>query len=543
MPLLSSGSNHRFYGRTPPALFLWTATLASLVNVSLASPAVAQSAGAPTSDANGLNQPSDSGRLEEIVVSAQRRLENQQNVPLAITAISAGDLARNGTSGTQDLGQAVPGLVINTVVAAGAPFLRGVGSDQIEPASEPSVATYVDGVYIASPQANLFSFNNIDRIEVLKGPQGTLFGRNASGGVIQVITRDPSDDLHTDVSLGYANYADVTASAYVTGGVTKTLNGDLAFLFENQGRGWGHDLTTHTQNEQLALDNFAVRSKWLWTPGESTRIRMSIDYAKSAAHNQWQFAPPVTDPVGDKYPAPFNSWGALPDTQRVKTGGIAAQIDQDLSAIRIVNIVSYRFTDALYSKDAGMSVPIFHLYEKGKQHDISEELQFQSKGNSRFRWIAGLYYLNNLAGYPQEDIVIGKPVTVTPPVSPPHAYISTQSYAGFGQGTVNVLPKLDLVVGGRYSFDKDSARWPNPGPGDEHTFTKFTYRVALDYHFADDTLGYVSANRGFKSGGFNPLLRDNEYLPEILTSYAAGIKSEFLEHRLRLNAEGYLYHY
>jgi len=222
---------------------------------------------------------------------------------------------------------------------------------------------------------------------------------------------------------------------------------------------------------------------------------------------------------------------------------LAAQIDQDLSAIRIVNIVSYRFTDALYSKDAGMSVPIFHLYEKGKQHDISEELQFQSKGNSRFRWIAGLYYLNNLAGYPQEDIVIGNPVTVTPPVSPPHAYISTQSYAGFGQGTVNVLPKLDLVVGGRFSFDKDSTRWPNPGPGDEHTFTKFTYRVALDYHFADDTLGYVSANRGFKSGGFNPLLRDNEYLPEILTSYAAGIKSEFLEHRLRLNAEGYLYHY
>jgi iron complex outermembrane receptor protein len=158
-------------------------------------------------------------QLTSVVVTAQRRAEDIQSVPLAITAATSTELLDEGVTDTASLSLAVPGLSYTLGGNGSTPFIRGVGSTIDSVGSEASVATYVDGVYIASINASLFDFNNIDRIEVLKGPQGTLFGRNATGGVIQVITKDPSLTPSADVQVGYGNYNTTSGSFYGTTGL------------------------------------------------------------------------------------------------------------------------------------------------------------------------------------------------------------------------------------------------------------------------------------------------------------------------------------
>ena len=190
------------------------AALATALGVTQA--ANAQSASAPDAAQNGdAPQP----QLEDIVVTAQRRQKSAQKVPIAITAVSASMLVSQGITDTASLSASVPGLQLNRSFRGGTPFIRGIGNPSGAAGDEGAVAFYVDGVYQTNLIAQLFEFNNIERVEVLKGPQGTLFGRNALGGVVQVITRDPRDVTEINMSLGAANYDTVRGSLYATAGL------------------------------------------------------------------------------------------------------------------------------------------------------------------------------------------------------------------------------------------------------------------------------------------------------------------------------------
>ena len=239
----------------------------------------------------------ETGQLEEITVTAQRRAERQQDVPIADTAITFSEAQKRGIVDTTSLTMAVPGLVINHTANEGNIFIRGVGTNLFGPASEQTVAVYVDGVYMPSPEANLFSFNNIDRVEVLKGPQGTLFGRNTTGGVVQIITREPSQTPGGDISLGYANYDTVSAQGYVTGGIVDGLAADLAVMYDNQGKGWGSNFTTGMENGIMAKNNYALRTKWKYTPTEATPIKLLLDYSRQYSKFDYQLVPGIISPV------------------------------------------------------------------------------------------------------------------------------------------------------------------------------------------------------------------------------------------------------
>jgi iron complex outermembrane receptor protein len=212
----------------------------------------------------------EGAQLAEITVTAQKRAERAQDVPISDSTVSAAEAQSRGITDTTSLQMAVPGLVIDHTANEGNIFIRGVGTNLFGPSSEQTVATYVDNVYMPSPETNLFSFNNIDRVEVLKGPQGTLFGRNTTGGVVQIITKDPSTTFGGDVSVGYANYDTVTSQGYVTGGLLPDLAADIAVMYENQGIGWGHNFTTDRENGIEAKNNYALRSKWKFTPSDAT---------------------------------------------------------------------------------------------------------------------------------------------------------------------------------------------------------------------------------------------------------------------------------
>jgi iron complex outermembrane receptor protein len=198
---------------------------------------------AQTGQGDRLNSDADPGfALQEVVVTAQKRAERLQDVPITVEAVSADKVQQLGVTASDDLGNAIPGLMFKKSSAYAAPYLRGIGSVVVAQGDESSVATYVDGVYQVAPSSAMFSLNNIDRIEVLKGPQGTLFGRNANGGVINVITRTPSKDPSVDASFGYGNYDTTDVRFYATGPVGSRAAADLAVYGENQGDGWGRNI-------------------------------------------------------------------------------------------------------------------------------------------------------------------------------------------------------------------------------------------------------------------------------------------------------------
>ena len=170
-------------------------------------------------------------------------------MPISDSTVSATEALSRGITDTTSLQMAVPGLVIDHTANEGNIFIRGVGTNLFGPSSEQTVAVYVDNVYMPSPEANLFSFNNIDRVEVLKGPRKPVQRRNtAPAGWCRSSPRTLDHIARGDLSVGYANYDTVTSQGYVTGGVLPDLAADLAVMYENQGIGWGHNFTTDREN-------------------------------------------------------------------------------------------------------------------------------------------------------------------------------------------------------------------------------------------------------------------------------------------------------
>ncbi len=213
--------------------------------------------------------PADTQGLEEIVVTAEHRTESAQKVPISISVIDFADTQKLGITDTTQLSQTVPSLAISHQLNAQSIYLRGVGTIA-NPGNEGAVATYIDGVYITGFGATLSSLTNIDRVEVLKGPQGTLFGRNATGGVISIWTQDPTQKPVLDVQLGYANYNTSSASLFAAGGLTPTLAASVSLSGRDQESGWGHDLTTG-QKTSFGTE-YSARTKLVWTHVDDTKV-------------------------------------------------------------------------------------------------------------------------------------------------------------------------------------------------------------------------------------------------------------------------------
>jgi iron complex outermembrane recepter protein len=508
---------------------------------------IASLAQAPLVRAQDTTPASEGAQLAEITVTAQKRAERAQDVPISDSTVSAAEALSRGITDTTSLQMAVPGLVIDHTANEGNIFIRGVGTNLFGPSSEQTVALYVDNVYMPSPEANLFSFNNIDRVEVLKGPQGTLFGRNTTGGVVQIITKDPSATFGGDVSVGYANYDTVTSQGYVTGGIVPNLAADLAVMYENQGIGWGHNFTTDRENGIEAKDNYALRSKWKFTPSEATTIRLLLDFSREYSNYAYQVVPGVHSAVDPTvtYPGRYNALGDLNDFELEREKGASLQLEQDAEIFRIVNIVSYRHTEVGYFLDQD-DTPLVaaDLDLPSIAHDWTEELQIHSLDSSRIKWLLGGFFFDAYAAY--------TPVNINDGAVAISDYQKTRSPAGFGQATIPLIADTNFTAGLRYTSEHQSFSGTtflgdtNLGTfPSSQTFSKTTWRLALDHHFTSDIMAYLSANRGFKSGGYNMITvaGTDSFLPETLDAYELGIKSEILDHRVRMNAAAFWYNY
>jgi iron complex outermembrane receptor protein len=231
-----------------------------------------------TSDASTSTEADgNSGGIQEVIVTAERRSQNAQEVPIAITSITAAQLDGGSISDLRDLKMVAPALNVTAQTGHALPNLRGVGTALIGPGIENPVALYVDGVYYADATSALFTFNDIAQIDVLKGPQGTLFGRNATGGAIQITTLAPSHDFTAKGSVSYGNYATTVGKLYVSGGLADRLAGDVAMQYSHQGDGYGTNLLSG-RDVNRTPDDYGARSKLRFESDIGTDVTLTGDY-------------------------------------------------------------------------------------------------------------------------------------------------------------------------------------------------------------------------------------------------------------------------
>ncbi|MEJ7935753.1 TonB-dependent receptor [Sphingobium sp. AN558] len=542
--------------------------------------ALAQQPGSssPAASAGTENRTANPVGLEDIVVTAQKRSENLQDVPIAVSAVTEQALTNANIRSTTGLQVAVPGLVAYQTVTSFQPFIRGVGSNISSVAYESPVAVYLDGVYLSSKSSAIFDLGTIERIEVIKGPQGTLFGRNATGGAVNVVTRRPGEQLEYGGEVGLGRFDEWAAKGHLSVPVSDTLKLAVSGSFRNDDGYIKDILSGRTVGN---VNNYAVMAKLLWSPSdrldvEATYLRYKTDNnAGVLTHNKRgmhvAFPAGTINATGD-YQSSFDFIPVIGARSQIGIGKIRYGLTDKID---LVSTTAYQDAKANITVDADRTSAARQFAIQGESSkSISEELQLTSSGNDRLSWILGLFYYKNVARIDPSGFSVGvsngfDPATlsglpfVAPYVSFTHARMPTEAKAVYAQATYGVTDRDRVTVGLRFSEDRKGLRNYNtyinrtgaevivPGrSADTHkTFRKLTWRLAFDHKFNDDILGFISYNRGFKSGGYVPTAiatasgQPAALEPEVLDAYEIGLKSELFDRRVRLNLSGFFYKY
>ena len=484
-------------------------------------------------------------------MTATRRETRLQRTPLAITALDSSALARNNITDLSKLPLQVPSLYVggNDGFGGVTVALRGIGSLNLGVGAEEGVGIYVDGVYQGKPYGSLFTFVDVDRVEVLRGPQGTLYGRNATGGAINIVTKQPDGTFAGQANLEYTSYNGILASAYVL----VPLDGDRLGLKLAGGTdtrdGWAYDPTR--RDHPYGLNEKYLSASLRWRPTERTdvlltgRAGLSYNYVQQKDANDKSLPTNIFPDDAPGY-----------DKNRYASGSLS--ITQDLGTVSLVSITGYAQSKALAAQDSDLTAASI-IYGVSHQHSeqVTEELRLVSKNSSPFSWlIGGLYY--------HENSKVDLPFVL--PIAPPYVNsllfygaLRTDSYSIYGEATYKFTSKLSLTAGGRYSYDAkhwhgciatspDAALPPfslcnasNTNP-DDRNFQAFTPHFAIDYQLTPDILLYTSATRGFRSGGWNftdATSYHSGFGPEYIWSYEGGAKTQLFDRRLLLNLAGY----
>lgn len=480
-----------------------------------------------------------SGQLQAIIVTAQRRSENIQDVPVAVTAVAPAIIENTNLSRVTDLGVVVPSLTVTNTNGKLSTSLRGIGSTGVAPGFENPVALYVDGVYLAATLAPFQGLSDVAQVEVLKGPQGTLFGRNATGGLIQIITRTPTQDTALSANLSYGNYDTVEGDLYLAGGLAPGLAASISAYGLHQGDGWGTNLTTGADTYKVD-HNISLRGKLAMELGATTKAVLSLDYTDESRNDIvggalpgrfTTFSPAVRAPdIGydqvSNEPTFKNSWSV----------GGNLTVDQEIGSLTLKSITAYRESEAHIGLDLDQTAlatsPVDY---KQPEDQFSQEFQLQSGSTGQLQWVAGLYYFNYHGGYDPLQIPAFGVTLIN--------YQKAESYAAYAQGTYEILPETKLTLGGRFTTEERTEYGPI-FPQRKLNFDKFTFRASLDHRFSPEALAYVSFNRGFKSGGFSTASPGAApFSPESVDAYEVGLKTDLFDRRARVNLAAYYYDY
>ena len=557
---------------------------AALLLISLSAPAYAQTtsnegAKAPAVASSGANAPADaaSSSIEEIIVTAQRRSEPLQKVPVAVTALTGESLAERGITDVPGIVSSVPNLNLGEDLGAARVTLRGVGLENTAAASEGSIALYENGVFASRPINVLASFYDVDQVEVLRGPQGTLYGRNATGGSINIMTREPTQELSGYFNLTGGNYGRVDSAGAVSGAIVPdVLAVRLAFQTQNHD-GYGTNIDTGDDIDNL--NTRAVRGTLVFTPNDRLTVDIKGDYFNERDNSGGfhttggaGFSAPGVPVVpygiaeGGTVPTNIRDINSEEDPlNRLTFWGVQGKISYSLSDnVEISSLTAYRSTQSYLRTDIDFTnIDLVRQFFGEDAKQISEELQLSGKSD-RISWLLGLYYFheNDIAFVadplnPARTLFFGPDYLTTGFLA--GGSLGTNAGAGFGQATYNLTSRLHLTFGARYSIeekidhDESAFNLSTPFVGAyatpttvldrSKTWDKFTPRVAVDYQIAPNILLYGSWSEGFKSGTYSLGAGTPPVNPETVSAFEAGLKSKLFDERLQYNLAGFYYDY
>jgi iron complex outermembrane receptor protein len=532
-----------------------------------------------TASAQDQNPPAEAadsqqGALADIVVTAQRRAESVQKIPIAISAISGAALAERGATDLTSIGSSIPSLNMSEQIGQARITLRGIGVDNISTGAESSVAFNQDGVFFSRSAAALASFYDVQRVEVLRGPQGTLYGRNATGGSVNIITNKPTSDLHGGVSLTGGNYETINAEAFVSGGLSDTVSARLSGQVQNHS-GYGKNIFTGSDID--SKHSQAIRGQLLFKPGSRLSVLLAADYyhSKDRSNTYHYFGPAgFTDDGTPVTPTALLLGGVVPTSERdvssvrdpstaAEFWGARADISYELNdEVTLRSLTAYRRSDFMLLTDINpLGVNLFPLDLSEKSNQYSQEFQVNWDTDTN-KLVVGAFYLKETI-----DGALVAPLNLLA-VGGPDLFVQgyfaggrlkTKAAAAFAQDTYSLTESLRLTLGARYSWERktvadqsdfdfsrlyDPANAPRfPVHNETKTFKSFTPKVGIDFDLARNTLLYASFSKGFKAGTFNLGSTAPALDPEKVDAYEAGIKSTVLDGRLRANISAFYYEY
>ena len=490
--------------------------------------------------------------LEKIVVTAQRRAQSIQEVPVAVTSIGAADLELKQVTNVLDLQYEIPNisLATNTGTASGARiFLRGVGEDESRVSADPAVGVYVDGVYVGRQVGALFDLVDLERVEVLRGPQGTLYGRNSNGGAIKLISKSP--ELNENYGLVKATVgSDGRLDGRFTGNLGLSDSSAIRATVLSKSRDGFHtvnpngDFADQAGTEAGEKDTKALRIALYTEFNEDWNMNLAVDYTKDdsdpvpdsvalandADNNLFTIEPVPGVTCSAATPAAFLSLGCFNDYRsEVETSGLSLNVQGQIGEYDLSFLTGYRQMEDDLSSRIG-----FPYSQQTDQDQFSQEVTLTSNYEGAFNFVTGVYYFT-------EDVQMDSIF-----VFPSELGIETDAYAAFFQSTYAFNETLTLTTGIRYTDETKAIDALMPVSGgnrnEELDFSNTTYNIALNNQFSEDVMGYVSYSTGFKSGGWSPDCFGVEtacFLPvdeEELDAFEIGVRSDLLDNRLRLNA-------
>jgi len=503
---------------------------------------------APAAAAASAAEP-DEAVIKEIVVTARRRNETLQNTPVAITAIPPQQLEATRAVNLTDLQGVAPNVLITTQSTGAATAnisIRGIAFADVEKSFDPAVGVMVDGVYIGTSTGQLLDFFDINSLEILRGPQGTLFGRNTIGGVINVRRTRPTLKWGGKFEASYGSYDQFDVRGVVNVPLIKDVLGVKLFEFHQQNHGFYKDAATGKRVGGSNSENFGA--SFLLEPSNSFNALLTLE------EQQQDFEPvngSLTQP-GDIF-CGFMPAGGCGGNNTTDIYTIydqpnyyghyrarAATLEMNLNAgpVKIASITSYRDSNERQRQDFATN-GLYDAARRQTYHQFSQELRASGNLTNTFDYVAGLYYFYSTYHLIQDTNVFG-------------AYAGQQDTTGKSRSEAafidfdwKFLPKLRLSGGGRFTHDEKENINPPIYPGTaKKSWSRFTPRVTLDYRPYDGLMLYATWSKGYRSGGFSGrgqtvISATTPYDPETVSVYEVGVKSEFLNRRVVLNVAGY----
>ena len=528
-------------------------------------------AAALTAAATATAQDQDaSGGLEEITVTAQRREQSLQDVPIAITAFTADQLEQRQVFNTYDLVRNIPNLTGNSNVGVGTSsslYIRGIGNGESIATFDLPVGTYVDDVYVARQNHNNFSLFDVERIEVLRGPQGTLFGRNTTGGAINVVMKKPGEELKGFVEAGIGRFGLWTARTSIDLPISdRLLTKFSAYRIKDD----GYALQVSTGNYLNDRDASGLRADIRFLPVDGVTIDFIGEYVDDRntnflnvensdgnriVNNKITQGSLVGVITGAKAALPLGNEAAT----RAATLIVTSDLDNDIT---LTAVTGFRDTDHDFLVDSGGELPratnsrgFTPLINMGDHEQFSQEIKLNGQ-SGRLNWTTGLYYMNedNVTDFANGNSTASTGAFVV--AADRTMKNGLETYAVYGQGDFKLNDAFTVTAGIRYTEEtKDFSIERNAGATGAALSTAaiaaagipltlneqvWTPRVALQYDVSNDVMFFVSATRGFKSGGWPARATANNafipFAPETVWSYEFGTRADLFDNRLRLNA-------